>query len=149
MHEIDVFCSPPPTSNVLHSAQVFFALWCLSAIWFTVLVVYKREMHNWFRLPCTLSSANVVHAWAKSQQQILSMNVLSLVHIVRKLKVSCYNLSLCKLSRVQLDHLFNGDRLHMLLIHELLFLIRWYSIVNACRTCCLDMNSWVTQRRLL
>ncbi|XP_073391136.1 uncharacterized protein [Physcomitrium patens] len=68
------------------NGSVFFTLWCLSAIWFTVLVVYKREMHNWFRLPCALASAHVVQVWAKGQQQILSVKVLSLVHIVRKVK---------------------------------------------------------------
>lgn len=53
----------------------------------------QTKIHNWFRLPCALASAHVVQVWAKGQQQILSVKVLSLVHIVRKVKVSGYNLT--------------------------------------------------------
>ena len=67
--------------------QVFFTLWCLSVVWFTTLVVNKREVHNWFRMPCRMSSATVVHVWAQDQQEILSINVTALVHFVRKVKV--------------------------------------------------------------
>lgn len=68
-------------------SQVFFTVWCISALWFTTLVVYEKEVHNWFRIPCSLSCAHVVHAWAQDQEEVLSINVSGLVHFVRKVKV--------------------------------------------------------------
>ncbi len=67
--------------------QVFFSLWCISVVWFTTWVVFKRDVHNWFRLPCRLSQAQFVHVWAQDQLEILSINVTMVVHFVRKVKV--------------------------------------------------------------
>jgi len=67
--------------------QVFFAIWCISVVWFMALVLFKREVHNWFRMPCDLSCAHVLHIWAQGQQEILSFNPSRVVYFVRKLKV--------------------------------------------------------------
>jgi hypothetical protein len=72
--------------------QVFFSLWGISVIWFTTLVLNKREIHNWFRMPCGLSKANVVHVWAQDQVEVLSTNVTAIVKIVRKVKVGFYSI---------------------------------------------------------
>eukprot|EP00249_Psilotum_nudum_P025155 c29394_g1_i2 orf=541-4356(-) len=68
------------------NATVFFVVWWLAAIWFALWVANKGKVHNWFRLPCQLSEANVVYVWAVDQREILSVNVILLVHVVRRIK---------------------------------------------------------------
>ncbi len=82
-----IFCDNAISFCVFFVVQVFFSLWCISVVWFTTWVVFKRDVHNWFRLPCRLSQAQFVHVWAQDQLEILSINVTMVVHFVRKVKV--------------------------------------------------------------
>ncbi|CAM6091151.1 unnamed protein product [Calypogeia fissa] len=68
------------------NATVFFVLWWLLAIWYLCWMLNRDQVHNWFRMPCKLSEARLVHAWAPHQQEILSTNVSFLVRIARRIK---------------------------------------------------------------
>ncbi|MCO5592424.1 hypothetical protein L7F22_046427 [Adiantum nelumboides] len=68
------------------NAVIFFVIWWLAALWFTGWVVNRNKVHNWFRLPCTLSQAHVVNVWALDQREVLSANVSYIIEVVRLIK---------------------------------------------------------------
>ncbi|MCO5602074.1 hypothetical protein L7F22_056201 [Adiantum nelumboides] len=68
------------------NAVIFFVIWWVAALWFTGWVVNCNKVHNWFRLPCTLSQAHVVNVWALDQREVLSANVSYIIEAVRLIK---------------------------------------------------------------
>ncbi|KAJ7563257.1 hypothetical protein O6H91_03G103100 [Diphasiastrum complanatum] len=68
------------------NGKVFFVVWWLAAIWFTTWVLFKGQVHNWFRMPCALSCATVAHIWARDQEEILTTNVYPLMIYFRRMK---------------------------------------------------------------
>ncbi|KAH9540758.1 hypothetical protein CY35_14G023000 [Sphagnum magellanicum] len=68
------------------NGKVFFVVWWLSAFWFSAWVLNKGRVHNWFRMPCDLPHATFVYVWAPDQHRVLSVNVLFVVHILRKIR---------------------------------------------------------------
>ncbi|KAI5068179.1 hypothetical protein GOP47_0016524 [Adiantum capillus-veneris] len=68
------------------NAMIFFVIWWLSAVWFTGWVMNHNRVHNWFRLPCSLSQAHVVNVWALDQREVLSANVSYIIDLVRTIK---------------------------------------------------------------
>nr|PNR41660.1 hypothetical protein PHYPA_019065 [Physcomitrium patens] len=70
------------------NGKIFFLVWWLSTIWYTTWVLNKGKVHNWFRMPCDLSLATVVFVWVQGQQETLSNNVFSLVHVLQQAKAA-------------------------------------------------------------
>ncbi|KAH7415779.1 hypothetical protein KP509_14G060200 [Ceratopteris richardii] len=68
------------------NAMVFFVIWWLAAIWFLGWVINRGRVRNWFRMPCTLSEAHVINVCALEQREVLSVNVLFIIKLFRRIQ---------------------------------------------------------------
>lgn len=86
---IDALCyygSYPLSGSSELNARFFLVLWLITLAFLSTLLLFKRGLRNFFRLPCPVVDAGFIAVTAEVEEEVLMKSTTALVSWVRSTK---------------------------------------------------------------